>query len=153
MQYANARVNSILKNADEQNPDYTKRIQDKSYDLKLLDNVEDIKLIKLMASWPRIVELSCVHQEPHRIAFYLIDLASEFHSLWSKGNENASLIFLLNNDFEKTLARLALAKAVSTVISSGLSKTSNLVSIKISNSSMLKESRAPASNKLSLELI
>jgi arginyl-tRNA synthetase len=120
VQYANARVNSILKNANEQNPNYIKRIQDKSYDLKLLDNAEDIKLIKLMASWPRVVELSCIHQEPHRIAFYLIELASEFHSLWSKGNEDASLRFILNNDFEKTLARLVLAKAVSTVISSGL---------------------------------
>jgi len=128
VQYANARVNSILKNANEQNPDYMKRINEASYNLILLGREEEISLIKLMASWSKIVELACIHQEPHRIAFYLIELASAFHSFWSKGNEDASLKFVIPNDFETSLARLALAKAVNIIISSGL-KIFNVVPI------------------------
>jgi arginyl-tRNA synthetase len=120
VQYANARVNSILSNAQEQNPKYLERIALGDYDLSLLDNAEDIELIKYMASWPKMVELACIHQEPHRIAFFLIDLASRFHGFWSKGSDNSELRFIIANNVEKTLARLVLAKAVSIVISSGL---------------------------------
>ncbi len=120
VQYANARVSSILKNANEQNPEYFKRLAIGNYDLTLLNSPEDLSLIKLMASWPKIVELSCIHQEPHRIAFFLIELASQFHSFWSKGNENSNLRFIINDNFETSLARLVLAKAVSITIASGL---------------------------------
>ena len=90
---------------------------------------KDLNLIKLMASWPKIVELACIHQEPHRIAFFLIELASEFHSFWSKGNENPNLRFIIAENFEKSLARLMLAKAVSITIASGL-KIFNITPIK-----------------------
>ena len=129
VQYANARINSILKNAEEQNPEYFKRIEAANYDLDLLNSPEDLNLIKLMASWPKIVELACIHQEPHRIAFFLIELASEFHSFWSKGNENPNLRFIIADNFEKSLARLMLAKAVSITIASGL-KIFNITPIK-----------------------
>ncbi len=129
VQYANARINSILKNAGEQNPEYFKRIEAANYDLDLLNSPEDLNLIKLMASWPKIVELACIHQEPHRIAFFLIELASEFHSFWSKGNENPNLRFIIADNFEKSLARLMLAKAVSITIASGL-KIFNITPIK-----------------------
>ena len=89
-------------------------------DLELLKSEEDLALIKLMVSWQKIIELACIHQEPHRIAFFLIELASEFHSLWSKGNEDSSLRFIVADNFELSLARLALAKAVSIIIASGL---------------------------------
>jgi arginyl-tRNA synthetase len=124
VQYANARVNSILNSAGEQNPQYLK----KSGDFSLLKRAEELRLIKLMASWPKIIELACIHQEPHRVAFYLIELASEFHSFWSRGNEDSSLRFIIADDFETSLARLNLAKAVNIVISSGL-KIFNVVPI------------------------
>lgn len=120
VQYANARVNSILRNAEEQNKEYLEKINNKEYDLSKLDSPEDFKLIKLMSSWTKIVEQACIHQEPHRLVFFLIELASEFHSFWSKGNDNTDLRFIIENDFEKTLARLMLAKSVSIIIRSGL---------------------------------
>lgn len=120
VQYANARVHSILRNANDQDPKYLERIKEKSYDLKLLNTAEDLHIIKLIASWPKVVELACIHQEPHRIAFFLIDLASEFHSFWSKGNENINLRFIRANEFEVSLSRLILAKAISSTIVSGL---------------------------------
>lgn len=120
VQYANARVNSILNIANQQNPEYINRLNNDLYDLSLLDREEELFLIKMMASWPKIVELSCIHQEPHRIAFFLIEFASHFHSFWSKGNEDPTLRFILENDIERTLSRLALAKAITVIISSGL---------------------------------
>ena len=120
VQYANARIVSIIKNAIEKEPSIEKLLTDKQWDLTLLESEEDLQLIKLMASWPKIVELSCIHQEPHRIAFFLIDLAAEFHKFWSKGNDNPALRFIISDDIDKTLARLMLAKAVSIVIASGL---------------------------------
>ncbi len=120
VQYANARVNSIFRNAAEQNEEYLKRIENKKYDLTKLNSLEDLKLIKLIVSWSKIVEQACIHQEPHRLVFFLIELSSEFHSFWSKGNDNSDLKFIIPNDFEKTLARLMLAKSVSIIIRSGL---------------------------------
>ncbi|MEK6734282.1 MAG: arginine--tRNA ligase [Pseudomonadota bacterium] len=120
VQYANARINSILNNAFEQNPEFIKRINDKSYNLSFLNREEEIHLIKIIANWPKIVELSCLHQEPHRLAFYVIELASEFHSFWSKGNEDPTLRFIIADNFELSLARLMLAKSVKIVIASAL---------------------------------
>ena len=73
-----------------------------------------------MASWPRMVEGAALAHEPHRIAFYLGELATEFHSLWNKGKDDTSLRFILENDRDLTLARLALVKGVAFVIASGL---------------------------------
>ena len=76
--------------------------------------------MKSQTSWPRIVEGAAESFEPHRIAFYLYDLAAAFHSHWNRGNDNAQLRFLLATDRELTAARLALVQAVALVIASGL---------------------------------
>lgn len=128
VQYANARVNSILKKAKELNitPPPSSSLTEATKELEigdlihLLNSKEDIALIKLMASWPKIIEGAAIHQEPHRLVFFLIDLAAEFHSFWSKGNDQPSLRFIIPDNTELTLARLVLAKSVSIVIKSGL---------------------------------
>ena len=74
----------------------------------------------MLANWPKTVEAAAEAQEPHRIAFYLNDLAALFHGLWNKGKDNARLRFIDDNDIEATRARLALVVGVATVIASGL---------------------------------
>ena len=86
---------------------------------KLSDDAE-LQLIKLLASWPRMVELSAQHLEPHRITFYLQEVAASFHGLWNKGKEHANLRFIIADDIALTAARLGLVKATSLVIASGL---------------------------------
>ncbi|MEX0695147.1 MAG: DALR anticodon-binding domain-containing protein, partial [Rhodospirillales bacterium] len=86
----------------------------------LVDDVSEIEIIRMLASWPKAVEAAAEAHEPHRIAFYLNDLASLFHGLWNKGKDNARLRFIDENDLAATSARLALVMAVATVISSGL---------------------------------
>ena len=77
-------------------------------------------LIKFLANYPRAVEAAAQACEPHRIAFYLMELAALFHGLWHKGNDNASLRFIVADDKNLTLARLVLIKSVQTVLQSGL---------------------------------
>ena len=121
VQYANARINSIINNAVNNDSDaFAEAIKNDQYNFYLLKREEELSLIKLLASWPKIVELACIHQEPHRIAFYLIELAAEFHGLWSKGNDDQSLRFIIKDNKELSLARLGMAKAVSIVIKSAL---------------------------------
>ena len=121
VQYAHARIHSVLRHcselfkADELTADSLAKAP-----LERLKDPSELALIKLMASWPRVVEGAALAHEPHRIAFYLGDLATEFHSLWNKGSDNASLRFILPEDRELTLARLALVKGVAFVIASGL---------------------------------
>ena len=88
--------------------------------LDLLTESVELDLIKQMAEWPRTVEAAAQSYEPHRIAFYLNDLAASFHAFWNMGKEDASLRFLLKDDLRLTGARLALIQAVATVIASGL---------------------------------
>jgi arginyl-tRNA synthetase len=80
----------------------------------------ELALIRLMAAWPRIVEGAAEAHEPHRVAFYLYDLASAFHAQWNRGNENEALRFIVADDAELTAARLALVRAVAVVVASGL---------------------------------
>ena len=80
----------------------------------------ELALIKQLVSWPRMVVSAAATYEPHRIAFYLMDLASAFHYLWTAGREDPSLRFMLDDDAELTAARLWLVKATATVIRSGL---------------------------------
>jgi arginyl-tRNA synthetase len=121
VQYAHARIHSVLRHcselfeASELAPESLAKAQ-----LDRLEDPSELALIKLMASWPRVVEGAALAHEPHRVAFYLGDLATEFHSLWNKGSDNASLRFILPEDRELTLARLALVKGVAFVIASGL---------------------------------
>ncbi|MBI3444504.1 MAG: arginine--tRNA ligase, partial [Magnetospirillum sp.] len=77
-------------------------------------------LIRLLAGWPRLVESAAEAHEPHRVAFYLYDLAAAFHGLWNKGKDETRLRFLIEGDRELSLARLGLLRAVVLVISSGL---------------------------------
>jgi arginyl-tRNA synthetase len=88
--------------------------------VELLIDPAELDLLKRLALYPRIVEAAAVAHEPHRIAFYLYDLASEFHALWTKGRDLPYLRFIMTNDAEITRARLAMVQGVVSVLASGL---------------------------------
>jgi|TARA_B110000263_G_C15295888_1_gene505596 arginyl-tRNA synthetase len=121
VQYAHARSYSVVRMAKEVFPniDFTLEYL-KLIDLDFLKNNDEIALIKLIASWPRIIESAADSHEPHRLAFYLCELAAAFHSLWSKAKGDASLRFVVDDDLGVTQARIALVLGVRTVIASGL---------------------------------
>ncbi|NUB43248.1 arginine--tRNA ligase [Fertoebacter nigrum] len=118
VQYANARINSVLRKAAEAEvavDDATLAIAD----VALLDHPAELELIRKIAEWPRLVEIAAKGNEPHRVAFYLYELASDLHSLWNRGNDEPSLRFV-QADIGTTQAKIALARAVGVVISAGL---------------------------------
>ena len=121
VQYAHARCHSVLRNAAEV-IDASKLTAERlvKADFSVLDDTSEIEIIRMLASWPKAVEAAAEAHEPHRVAFYLNDLASLFHGLWNKGKDNARLRFIDEHDLAATSARLALVTAVATVISSGL---------------------------------
>jgi arginyl-tRNA synthetase len=121
VQYAHARAHSVLRHAtaDLAGADLTAPALAQA-EFGRLSHAAELALLKLMASWPRLVESAADAHEPHRIAFYLYDLASAFHGLWNMGKEDASLRFIIADDRALTLARLALTHALATVIASGL---------------------------------
>jgi|TARA_B110000208_G_scaffold31457_1_gene41357 arginyl-tRNA synthetase len=114
VQYAYARCHSIFKAAET--------VKENLYpnNLNLLKAEEELNLIKFISLWPRILELAAKHHEPHRICFYLIELASNFHSLWNKGSDKPELKFIVDDNIDLTNARLCLVKAVALTISKGL---------------------------------
>jgi len=121
VQYAHARCRSVLRHAAELYA--ASEIATDSLlaaELDRLDSAEELDLIRRMAAWPAVVSGAAQAHEPHRIAFYLYDLAAAFHQLWTKGKDNSTLRFLLEDDRSLTIARLALVQAVATVIASGL---------------------------------
>jgi arginyl-tRNA synthetase len=121
VQYAHARACSIRRHIKEIFPDMD--ISPASLantDMSILQNDDDLAMIKVMSQWPRLIETAAATAEPHRIAFYLNDLAAAFHGLWTKGKENANLRFIFPEEAEKTKAKFALVEAVRTVIESGL---------------------------------
>jgi arginyl-tRNA synthetase len=121
VQYAHARISSVLRNADQAMSNTDLSIQALSNaDLTGLNHPAEVAMIKLLASWPRQVEAAALAHEPHRIAFYLNDVAAALHGLWTLGNEDASLRFIQEQNPGLTAARLALARAVAAVIASGL---------------------------------
>jgi arginyl-tRNA synthetase len=114
VQYAHARISSLKRKAAEAGVDLSTEA-----DLSLLDE-EELALVKRAAQYPRVVEGAAMAHEPHRIAFYLYDLASDFHALWNRGNDEPSRRFLLENNPQLSRARLELASGIAQIIRSGL---------------------------------
>jgi arginyl-tRNA synthetase len=114
VQYAHARVRSVQRKAKELG------LADGDADITLLDE-EELALVKLAAQFPRIVEQAAATREPHRVAFYLYDLAAAFHALWNQGNDRPDRRFLLPDDPDMTRARLSLAEGLGQIIRNGLS--------------------------------
>lgn len=120
VQYAHARACSIFRNAARDMPGTaTDSASLFNAPLESLTAREEIDLIRLMASWPRVVESAAESHEPHRVAYYLQELAAAFHGLWNKGNADADARFLVEDTTTST-ARLALVRAAQLVIASGL---------------------------------
>lgn len=119
VQYAHARAYSVFRHAKEMfGEDILNNLQDA--DLSLLKDESEVALIRQLAEFPRQVESAAMVNEPHRIAYYLYDLASGFHALWNKGRDDVQMRFLDENNPELSKARLALIQAVCYVIASGL---------------------------------
>jgi arginyl-tRNA synthetase len=121
VQYAHARATSVMRHAAEQFPDDD--LSDaglrEAFLVRLSDPAE-IALIRQLAGWPRLIDAAAEAHEPHRIAFYLQEVAAQFHALWNKGKDEATLRFILAADRGLTRARLALVRGVAIVIASGL---------------------------------
>ncbi|HMM90728.1 arginine--tRNA ligase [Bradyrhizobium sp.] len=125
VQYGHARGHSIFKNAREVVPDLPEEDAVRaawlgSAPVERLTDPAELDLLKRLALYPRIIEGAALAHEPHRIAFYLYDLASEFHALWTKGRDLPYLRFIMTNDAEITRARLAMVQGVVSVLASGL---------------------------------
>src|SRR5262249_33533562 len=121
VQYAHARAHSVLRHAAEELPGIDlSPVGLAEADLMRLSDPAEVQLVKTLATWPRALETAAEAHEPHRIAYYLYDLAGEFHGLWNKGKDEASLRFLVPADAALTRARLALVRAVAQVVASGL---------------------------------
>jgi arginyl-tRNA synthetase len=114
VQYAHARISSLKRKAADAGVDI-----EAPADLSLLDD-EELALVKLAAQFPRTVEGAAMAHEPHRIAFYLYDLAAAFHALWNRGNDDPERRFLLENNPQLSRARLELALGIGQIIRSGL---------------------------------
>ena len=114
VQYAHARIRSVQRKAAELGlsgsgaPDHAR-----------LDD-EELDLVRLAAQFPRVVEQAAATREPHRVAFYLYDLAGAFHALWNRGNDAPDRRFLVQDDPETTQARLSLAEAIGQIVRNGL---------------------------------
>jgi arginyl-tRNA synthetase len=125
VQYGHARGHSVFRNAREVVPDLPEEAHERaaylaSAPVERLTDPAELDLLRRLAVYPRIIEAAAVAHEPHRIAFYLYDLASEFHALWTRGRDLPYLRFIINNDAEITKARLAMVQGVVSVLASGL---------------------------------
>jgi arginyl-tRNA synthetase len=122
VQYGHARGQSVFRNAREAFPDLPADLTNlvETANLERLSDPAELALMRQIALYPRVVEAAAAAHEPHRIAFYLFDLASEFHALWTLGNTAPHLRFIIHNDRQMTLARLVLVQGVVRVLASGL---------------------------------
>lgn len=119
VQYAHARVMSVLRRAAEAEI-ATDDATLKGADLGKIDHAAELTVAKKLAEWPRLIEIAARTNEPHRVAFYLYELAGDFHALWNKGNDETQLRFIQDGDVATSQSKIALARAVSVVISAGL---------------------------------
>jgi arginyl-tRNA synthetase len=126
VQYGHARGHSIFRNAREEVLDDlptekgARRVYLSSAPVERLTDPAELTLLKQLALYPRMVEAAAAAHEPHRIAFYLYDLASEFHALWTRGRDLPYLRFIIKDDADLTKARLAMVQGVVSVLASGL---------------------------------
>lgn len=121
VQYAHARAQSILRNAKERYSDLPDDLAFYAHaPLARLDDEGELSLVKRLSGWPRLVEQAAAAREPHRVAFYLHEVASDFHGQWNRGKDLPHLRFIMENDRELTMARLALVHGVAAVLASGL---------------------------------
>jgi arginyl-tRNA synthetase len=125
VQYGHARGHSVFRNAREAVPDLPEVAGARAEFLadaavERLTDPAELDLLRRLALYPRMMEAAATAHEPHRIAFYLYDLASEFHALWTRGRDLPYLRFIITNDAEITKARLAMVQGVVSVLASGL---------------------------------
>jgi arginyl-tRNA synthetase len=125
VQYGHARGQSVFRNARGEMPDLptdpsARAAYLRKAPLEKLTDTGEVSLLRRIALFPRLVEAAAAAHEPHRIAFYLYELASEFHAHWTKGNDLPNLRFIIQNDPETTAARLALVEGIVTILASGL---------------------------------
>jgi arginyl-tRNA synthetase len=112
VQYAHARVRSVMRKVEALGLPIS--------DHPVMTDEAELAVAKKIAEWPRLVEIAAKNHEPHRVAFYLYELASDFHALWNRGNDKPELRFVHEGNPEATSAKIALPRAVAVVISAGL---------------------------------
>jgi len=125
VQYGHARGASVFRNARSEYPELpessaARRRWLSQAPLEKLTDEGELSILRRIALYPRTVELAAQAHEPHRIAFYLYDLASEFHTQWTRGKDLPHLRFIIQDDPQTTAARLALVQGIVTVLASGL---------------------------------
>jgi arginyl-tRNA synthetase len=125
VQYGHARGESVFRNARAEMPDLPLEAKSRvawlaRAELSRLTDEGELSLMRALALYPRLIEAAALAHEPHRVAFYLYELASEFHAQWTRGKDLPHLRFIIQNDPELTAARLALVQGVVTVLASGL---------------------------------
>jgi arginyl-tRNA synthetase len=121
VQYAHARARSVFRVAERDVPDLDRSAAAlAAADLSVLATAGDLELVRILAQWPRTVAAAASAHEPHRIAFYLYEVAAAFHALWAKGRDDPSLRFVNAEEPKLTSARLVLVDAVRQVLINGL---------------------------------
>ncbi|MES5097051.1 arginine--tRNA ligase [Agrobacterium sp. BA1120] len=120
VQYAHARCKSVFRQANEAFPDLDVSQLTMASSASLISDVNELQLIAKLAEYPRLIESAALNHEPHRLAFYLYDLASSFHGHWNKGKDQPELRFVNDKNRELSVARLGLVNAVANVLKSGL---------------------------------
>jgi arginyl-tRNA synthetase len=125
VQYGHARAQSVFRNARTEMPDLPATAEARAAKFReanfaRLADEGELSLLRKLALYPRLIEAAAAAHEPHRVAFYLYELASEFHAQWTRGKDLPHLRFIIQNDPETTLARLALVQGIVTILASGL---------------------------------
>ncbi len=120
VQYAHARCKSVFRQANEAFPDLDVSQINMASSTSLISDINELQLIAKLAEYPRLIESAALNHEPHRLAFYLYDLASSFHGHWNKGKDQPELRFVNDKNRELSVARLGLVNAVANVLKSGL---------------------------------